>query len=252
MAQRLFGDWRGEGPAPVAPASRAGTALPVRTLVVDLPGAGQAAVIAAVRGVDRGDPDYYSLSVANAILGAGSNGRLFEEVRTKRALSYGAYSGMPARADDSILAASAQTKNETAAEVVQIFLDQLDRLGKEPFAADATGKRRDFLIGQVNRQVETSGGLGGLLAGFIQQGVPVDEATALTRRIGGVTPEAATAIAARIASSRQATIVVVGDSSKFIDKLRAIRPDLEVIPAAELDLDSATLRRAAAPAGGSR
>ncbi|HMJ92734.1 MAG TPA: pitrilysin family protein [Allosphingosinicella sp.] len=253
MAGRLFGDWRGEGPAPVAPASRAGTPQRVRTLLVDLPGAGQAAVIAAVRGVDRADPDYYSLSVANAILGAGSNGRLFEEVRTKRALSYGAYSGMPARADDAVLAASAQTKNETAAEVVQVFLDQLDRLGKEPFAADATAKRRDFLIGQVNRQVETSGGLGGLLAGFIQQGVPVAEAAELTRRIGGVSPEAATAIAARTASARQATIVVVGDSSKFIDKLRAIRPDLEIIPAAELDLDSPTLRRASGAAvGGAR
>ena len=213
--------------------------------MIDLPGAGQAAVVAAVRGVDRSDPDYYSLAVANAVLGAGSNGRLFEEVRTKRALSYGAYSGMPSRMDDAVLAASAQTKNETAAEVVQVFLDQLDRLGREPFAADAAAKRKDFLIGNFNRQVETSGGLGGALAGYIQQGVPVSEATRYTVNLGGVTPEGASAIAARVASSRQATIVVVGDASKFLDKLRAIRPDLEVIPAAELDLDAATLRRAA-------
>ena len=58
----LFGDWRGEGPAPSAPAARAGTAQPVRTIVIDLPGAGQAAVLAAVRAVDRSDPDYYNLS----------------------------------------------------------------------------------------------------------------------------------------------------------------------------------------------
>jgi zinc protease len=38
--------------------------------------------------------------------------------------------------------------------------------------------------------------------------------------------------------------VVAGDASKFLDKLKAIRPDVEVIPAAELDLDSPTLRRA--------
>ncbi len=248
LARRLFGDWRGEGAAPVPPAARAGTSAPVRTIVVDLPGAGQAAVVAAVRGVDRADPDYYNLSVANAVLGAGSNGRLFEEVRTKRGLSYGAYSGMPARMDDALLTASAQTKNETAAEVVQVFLDQLDRLGREPFAADTAVKRRDFLIGNYNRQVETSGGLAAVLAGFVQQNIPMSEAAAFTRRIGGVTSEGASAIAARIASSRQATIVVVGDASRFLDKLRAIRPDLEVIPASELDLDSAALRRAAGSA----
>jgi zinc protease len=248
LAGRLFGDWRGEGPAPAAPVARAGAPQPVRTIVIDLPGAGQAAVLAAVRGLDRADPDYYNLSVANAVLGAGSNGRLFEEIRTKRALSYGAGSGMPSRLDDAVLSAAAQTKNETAAEVVQVFLNEFDRLGREPFTADAATKRKDFLIGNYNRQVETSGGLGAVLAGFIQQGVPVAEATHFTARIAGVTPEGASGIAARVTSSRQATIIVVGDASKFIDKLRAIRPDLEVIPAAELDLDADTLRRATAPA----
>ena len=252
LAGRLFGAWRGEGPAPVAPTARAGTAQPVRTIVIDLPGAGQAAVLAAVRAVDRGDPDFYNLSLANAVLGVGSNGRLFEEVRTKRALSYGAGSGFPSRMDDAVLTASSQTKNETAAEVVQVFLDQLDRLGKEPLTADAIAKRRDFLIGIYNRQVETSGGLANVLAGFVQQGVPVSEATTFTRRIAGVTAEGASGVAARLSSARQATIIVVGDSSRFIDKLRAIRPDVEVIPAASLDLDAETLRRAAEPAGGSR
>ncbi|HEY5720709.1 MAG TPA: insulinase family protein, partial [Allosphingosinicella sp.] len=191
-------------------------------------------------------------AVVRAVLGVGSNGRLFEEVRTKRALSYGANSGFPNRMDDAVLTASSQTKNETAAEVVQVFLDQLDRLGKEPLTADAITKRRDFLTGIYNRQVETSGGLANVLAGFVQQGVPMSEAAQITARLGSVTAEGASAIASRLTSGRQATIVVVGDASKFIDKLRAIRPDLEVIPAAELDLDSATLRRTAAPAGGSR
>jgi len=244
MAGRLFGDWRGEGPAPSAPAARAGSAQPVRTIVIDLPGAGQAAVLAAVRAVDRSDPDYFNLSLANAVLGSGSNGRLFEEVRTKRALSYGANSGFPARMDDAVLTAASQTKNETAAEVVQVFLDQLDRLGREPLTPDAVAKRRDFLTGIFNRQVETSNGLGGVLAGLVQQNVPVVEASHFPARIGAVTAEGASAVAARLASSRQATIIVVGDASKFLDKLRAIRPDLEVIPASELDLDSATLRRA--------
>jgi zinc protease len=244
MAGRLFGDWRGEGAPPQPPASRAGTALRPRTLVIDMPGAGQAAVVAAVRSIDRADPDYYNLAVANAVLGAGSNGRLFEEIRTKRALSYGANSSLPSRADDALLSAVAQTKNESAADVVRVFLDEFDRLGREPFAADAIDKRKLYLAGNYIRQSESSAGFGNQLAALVLQGLPPGEAARYVAAIEAVGAEAASKVAARLVSSERASLVVVGDSSKFIDKLRAIRPDLEVIPLSALDFDAPALRSA--------
>ncbi len=45
---------------------------------------------------------------------------------------------------------------------------------------------------------------------------------------------AATKAAARLSSSDRATLVIVGDSSKFIDKLRALRPHVEMTKADEL------------------
>ena len=42
-------------------------------------------------------------------------------------------------------------------------------------------------------------------------------------------------------SSDDAYVVVVGQADLFIDDLRAAHPDLVVIPAAELDLNSPTL-----------
>lgn len=242
LAQRLFGSWQGQGPAPTPPAERAGEGAKPRTVVVDLPGAGQAAVVAAVRGVNRAHPDYYNLSVANAVLGSGSNGRLFQEVRVKRALSYGAYSGMPARADEALLTASAQTKNESAADVAKIFLDELDRLGTEPFEADAIEKRKAFIVGGFNRQAESGTGFAATLASLLQQGLKPAEAIRYTTAIQGVSPEAAAQAAAQVTSSDRATLVIVGDAAKFIDKLRALRPDVELIEADQLDLESAALR----------
>ena len=244
LAQSLFGSWQGLGPAPQAPTARAGESQKVRTIVIDMPGSGQAAVTAAVPALARGAADYYSLTLANAVLGAGSNGRLFQEVRVKRALSYGAYSAMPARLDASLLTASAQTKNESAADVARIFLDELDRLGREPLDADATAKRIAFLTGNFNRQVETSGGLGGVLANLIQQGLSPEEAAAYVQRMESVTTQAASSVAARIASSERASVVIVGDASKFLDKVKVLRPDVEVIPLADLDLGAPTLRKA--------
>ncbi|VVP92815.1 hypothetical protein PS934_01771 [Pseudomonas fluorescens] len=45
-------------------------------------------------GIDRNDPDYAVLSMGNQILGGGGFGtRLMSEVREKRGLTYGVYSG---------------------------------------------------------------------------------------------------------------------------------------------------------------
>ena len=243
MAERLFAGWRGEGQPPAPPPARAGETQKARTIVIDMPQAGQAAVVAAVRGVDRADPDFYNLTVANAVLGVGSKGRLFEEVRTKRALSYGANSGMPARADDSVLTASAQTKNETAAEVAKIFLDELDRLGRQPLTPTEVDTRKAFLTGNFVRQAESSAGFAATLASLVQQGVPPQEAARYASQIESVSAQAASQAAGRVAASDRATIVIVGDASKFLDKLRAFRPDVEVIKADELDLDVPTLRK---------
>ena len=241
LGEQLFGDWRTTGPAPTPPTARAGASVAPRLVVVDMPGAGQAAVAAAVRGIDRGDPRWFDLQVANAVLGAGSNGRLFQEVRVKRALSYGATSSVAARADDGLLTATAQTRNESAADVVGIFLAEFDRLGREPLAPAAVAKRKVFLAGGLTRQAETSRGLGLTIAGLIQQGVPAAEAAQLPDRIAAVTPAGASAAAKAGVAGANASIVVVGDAKLFVDRLRAIRPDLELVRADSLDLGTPAL-----------
>ena len=46
----------------------------------------------------------------------------------------------------------------------------------------------------------------------------------------------------------RASIIVVGDGRQFLDALRQAAPNLEVIPAAQLNLDDPSLRGPAAPA----
>jgi zinc protease len=241
LGEQLFGDWRATGAAPTLPTGRAGPPVKPRLVVVDMPGAGQAAVAAAVRAVDRADPRWFDLQVANAVLGAGSNGRLFQEVRVKRALSYGAYSNVTARAEDGLLTATTQTKNESAPEVVQLFLAEFDRLGREPLDAATVGPRKTFLAGALGRAAETSHGLGLTIAGLIQQGLPVAEAARLPGRIDAVTPAGATAAVQAGMTGANASIVVVGDAKLFVDRLRALRPDLELIRADAINLAAPTL-----------
>lgn len=245
LASRVFGDWEAKGDGGALPIARAGKkAEPVRTIVIDLPGAGQAAVVASVRALKRSDPDYYALAAANAVLGAGSNGRLFQEIRVKRALSYGSYSNLPQRLDVAVISASAQTKNESAADVANVILAELDRLKNEPLDEVAVGKRKTFLTGGFNRQVQTAGGLGGAIAGFVLQGMPANEAVAFNGKLAAVTAEAASAVAKRYMGADKATLVIVGDAAKFLDALKAVRKEVEVIPIDALDLEQPSLRKA--------
>jgi zinc protease len=245
LAERLFADWRPPaGARPALPTNRAGAAAGPRVVVVDLPGAGQASVNVALRAIERKDADFYPLTVANAVLGGSSTGRLFQEVRVKRALSYGAYSNLATRRDEGFLSASAQTKNETADEVAEVLTAELARLRAEPLAADVLEPRKTFLTGAYARQAETTTGLGGILAGLALQDVPLSEFSRYAAGLGAVTPTQVGAALSGEIDPAQASIVIVGDAKAFLEPLRAKHPNVEVIPFTELDLASPTLRRA--------
>src|SRR5262249_30416446 len=116
LAEHYFGDWSHPAtPVPVQPDATA-FAPPGRTVVIDLPETGQAAVSIGLRGITRRDPDYFPLTVANAVLGGGYSARLNEEIRIKRGLSYGASSSLVARRAPGPIVASAQTRNDAAVQ----------------------------------------------------------------------------------------------------------------------------------------
>jgi len=240
FAERTLGDWSRPAEARPTVGTRSGEALPPRLIVVDLPGAGQAAIAAGVRGPARSDPDFYPLAVANAVLGGGQNGHLFQEVRAKRGLSYGANSSLPGRAESGLLIASTQTKNESAAEVVDLVLAQMERVRTEAITEQALSDRETYLAGGFSRTIETTGGLGGFLADAVTLGLPLDESERYGERIRATTSMTMRAAARRL-DPEQAYVVVVGDAGMFIDTMRAAHPDLVVIPAAELDLLDPTL-----------
>ncbi len=240
FAEQTLGGWARPSEALPTIGNRAGAAPAPRIVVVDLPGSGQAAVTAAVRGPRRAEADWYPTLVANAVMGSGQNGRLFQEIRAKRGLSYGANSSVGQRVDGGLLAASTQTKNESAAEVVALVLAEFDRLAAEPVADAEVTNRETFIIGGFSRALETTGGLGGVLADAVTYGMPLSELEAYPARVAATTP-ASLAAAARRVSADQAWVVVVGESALFIDALRAAHPDVVVIPVAELDLNSPTL-----------
>jgi zinc protease len=243
LAEKTFGGWaKPATPMPAPPAIKP-QAKP-RAIAIDLPGTGQAAVNLAKSGIPRSDPDYYSGIVANTLLGGGYSSRLNLEIRVKRGLSYGASSNLSANRTTGSFRAAAQTKNETAAQVLDLIVEQMTSLGTTPASADELTARKANLVGSYGRRLATTGGLADTLGNLALYGVPLDEITRYTTRVEAVTPAQVQTFAARVMDPAKASVIVAGDVKTFGAALKAKRPDLEVIPVDQLDLDSPTLRKA--------
>jgi zinc protease len=242
-AEQFFGDWKGAmPPASEQPSSNPADWKPAN-IVIDMPEAGQAAVMLTRPAIKRNSPEYYSALVANASLGSGFVSRLNREIRIKRGLSYGARSSLDARRDVGPFTAVTQTKNESAAEVANLMQIELKRLKSDPVQGDELKSRQAVLTGSYARSLETNGGFVGKISLMISNNLPLDTLNKFIPAINAVTSADVTAFAAKYFESPP-TLIIVGKAAAFLEPLKKDFPDVKVIPTTELDLNRADLTKA--------
>ena len=161
----------------------------------------------------------------------------------KRGLSYGAGSNFGWRGQKSNFTATTQTKNESAAEVVELVLVEIKRLAEGSIAAAELTPRKSVLTGNFGRNLETTGGLAGAVADLYAFGIPTSELNSYVGNVTSVTDAQIREFAA--ANLMGGDIVIVGDYAKFKDDLAKRFPNMkiEVVKADELDITSENLRK---------
>lgn len=246
LAEKLFGNW--QKPAAPLPPSKSDdkeiSGQKPRVLVIDKPDAGQAAVVLVRRGLKRTDPDYFRGIVANSVL-TGYSGRLNQEIRIKRGLSYGARSILDVRRETGPFTAETQTKNESGAEVAALIISEIKRLSSETVADAELTPRKSVIIGGFGRTLETNDDLVTQVGNLALYGISLSEINSYISNVQAVTSADVQKFAGSRLVATDASIVIVGKASEFLEALRKQFPDVEVIPVADLDLNVANLRRAA-------
>ncbi|HKO96312.1 MAG TPA: pitrilysin family protein [Pyrinomonadaceae bacterium] len=242
LAQQLLGDWK--KPADALPAMTTPKLISTgpRVVVVDKPDAGQAAVIVARTGIDRADPDYFSGIVTNSVL-TGYSGRLNQEIRIKQGLSYGASSALDTRRYIGPFAASAQTKNLSAALVANLLLEEVKRLSSAPVPDVELNPRKAVVIGNFARNLETAGGLVAQIGSLALYGINFDQINSYISNVQSVGASDVQRFAGTRLDPKGIHVVIVGNAKEFLPELRKQFANVEVIPAAELDLNTARLRK---------
>jgi zinc protease len=241
-AEQFFGGWKG-GARPTRDAgSTTAAEWKPANIVVDMPEAGQAAVMLARPAIKRASPDYYAGLVANAALGSGFVSRLNREIRIKRGLSYGARSSIDARREVGPFSTFAQTKNESAAEVAGLMQSELKRLHTDPVQGDELKSRKAVLTGAYARSLETNGGFVGKMSSMITYDLPLDALNRFIPSINAITTENVSAFAAKYFDTPP-SLIIIGKAPAFLEPLKKNFPDVKVIPVPELDLNRADLTK---------
>jgi len=237
LAVRRLGRWsRPKEALPPRP-STGGQASAAPLTVVDMGSTGQAGVVVAFPMPELDRQEWIVSAVANMVLGGGFSSRLNQEIRIKRGLSYGARTVVDERRDDIIVRATAQTKTDSATEVVGLVQKEIDRLIDEPVPTAELDARKATLIGVFSRSVETTAGLGRTIEDFIALGRSPAELTTLIDRLSTVDSDEVQRFARARYTLSARRIAVAGDAGKFEAGLRTTVPNLVSIKQSELDLD---------------
>ncbi|HEV3200262.1 MAG TPA: pitrilysin family protein [Bryobacteraceae bacterium] len=137
------------------------------------------------------DPDYAALTIAGQIFGGSSNSRLFQRIRVKDGLSYGANAGflMPTKDDGGRLSASAIAAPQNMPKVEADFKEELALALKDGFTADEVEKAKKAWLDEraVARAEEAS--IGNLLMARERWGrTMVDWDAKLEAAVAALTP----------------------------------------------------------------
>jgi len=243
LAQEYFGDWKKPAePLPNLAAPKPVASAAPRVVVIDKPDAGQAAVLVARAGIERTNPDYFGGLVANSVL-SGYSGRLNQEIRIKRGLSYGAGSLLDTRRGIGPFVASAQTKNQSAVQVADLLLGEVGRLATGPVFDVELNPRKAVVVGNFARNLETAAGLVSQVATLAVYGIDFNEINRYIGNVQGINAAAVQKFAASHLDAKSTSVVIVGNAKEFLPDLRKEYPQVDVIQMEQLDLNTALLRK---------
>lgn len=180
-------------------------------------------------GIDRHDPQYHVAKVMNFILGSsGFGSRLTRVIREERGLTYGIYTGFSHLNHSNTLSLHTSTKNESAAEMMDLIRQEWTRMASEPVSADELADAQSYLIGSLPLSLTSTDQIAGVALGLQLDGLPVDYLTQRTDAIKAVSIDDLTALSKKLLQLDSLSIVMVGNPQN-IDADRII----EEIPNAE-------------------
>ncbi len=231
--ERAFGAWK-KGEVVSLPAVQARPQR--RIVVIDKPDAVQTEIRVGQPGIAYRDPDHYTADVYDAVVGGSPSSRLFEEVRRKRGLSYGAGTEFRMPTQPGWFLATTYTKTESTVEALGVVLDVLQAMDDKPIPTEELAQRRTYITGAFPLEIETPDGVAAKVLEALKFGYGKEYLESYRERIDAVTAEQVRSFAERRLHPDSMLIVLAGNAKAFAADLEKRFGKFETIPLTGVDL----------------
>jgi zinc protease len=221
IEERLAG-WSGQ-PDPVTQPTATSAPHAPRIILLDRPGAPQAAVQVGHVGLNRHHPHYTDLLLLNQILGGQFSSRLNHNLREEKGFTYGVRSRFDFRMGRGPFHIAASLQSDRLAEALADLRAEVVELlqCRPPTDAELDDARRALIEGQA-RHFETPSALASRYAELFVHALPLDEHARLPERLASVTVDSALTAGRTHIRPDSFVFVVVADAELVAEQLAAL------------------------------
>jgi zinc protease len=186
-----------------------------KVLLVDRPNSVQTTVVLGNIAIDRRDPDYFPLTVANHILGGGTTGRLFLNLREEKGYTYGVYSNFTAVKYPGPWSAGGDVRTEVTAGAMTEFFKEFQRLREEKVSATELDEAKRAIVASFALSLESPAELLGYAIVRKIYGFPPDYWDTYPSKVMAVTADDIQRVTRKYINPDNLQVVAVGDVSKI-------------------------------------
>jgi len=212
--EKTLGAWKKDDLKEVLPPNPKPVASK-RVFLVDRPGSVQTTVALGNIAIDRRDPDYIALTVANHILGGGPAARLFLNLREEKGYTYGVYSSFTALKYPGPWRAGGDVRTEVTQGAMTEFLNEFQRIRDQKVPATELEEAKRAIVAGFALSLEKPTELLGYAITRKIYGFPPDYWDTYPVQVMAITAEDIERVARKYINPENLQIVAVGDVSKI-------------------------------------
>ncbi len=220
--ERLFGSWK-KATAPQLTYSDPKDVQYSQINFIDTPNAVQSEIaLVNLSNLKMTDKEYFTVLLANQVLGGGGEGRLFLNLREKHGWTYGAYSSIGSGKYINKFRSGSSVRNAvTDSAVVEVF-NELKRMRTELVSEEDLKNAKAKYVGNFVMQIEKPSTIAGYALNKETQGLPEDFYENYIKNINAVTAEDIKNAANKFFLTDQTRVIIVGKAADVL-------PGLEVM-----------------------
>lgn len=220
--ERLFGTWK-KATAPQLTYSNPKDVQYSQINFIDTPNAVQSEIaLVNLSNLKMTDKEYFSVLLANQILGGGGEGRLFLNLREKHGWTYGAYSSIGSGKYINKFRSSASVRNTVTDSAVVEFFNELKRIKTELVSEEDLRNAKAKYVGNFVMQIEKPSTIAGYALNKETQGLPEDFYENYIKNINAVTAEDIRNAANKYFLSNNTRVVIVGKAADVLPGLETM------------------------------